>query len=58
MAARVKYRLRTWVRTNTPYLVSDRSPKGAKDCGRHEWYRYDEETKHCDHCLVGVRAAR
>lgn len=50
-----KYRLRTWLRANLPYLLSDRIPKGPKDCGNHEWYRRDEDHWDCYHCLVGVK---
>lgn len=55
MSSHAKYRLRTWLRTNTPHAVSDRIPKGAEDCGNHEWYRSDEQTERCYHCVVGVR---
>jgi hypothetical protein len=51
-----KYRVRTWLRTHTPYLISDRIPKGQKDCGNHVWYRSDESTYRCYHCVVGKRA--
>jgi hypothetical protein len=30
-------------------------PPGAKDCGRHEWFRNDEHTDICWHCTVGER---
>jgi hypothetical protein len=50
-----KYRLRTWLRKHLPYLLSDRIPKGAQDCGDHEWYRQDEEWDACYHCVVGRR---
>ncbi|MGE5281628.1 MAG: hypothetical protein ACM3N0_04765 [Chloroflexota bacterium] len=30
-------------------------PPGSKDCGRHEWFRYDEDTDLCLHCTVGER---
>jgi hypothetical protein len=50
-----KYRLRTWLRMRLPYFLSDRIPKGRKDCGHHEWYRSDDETLRCYHCEVGMR---
>lgn len=50
-----KYRLRTWLRIHLPYFLSDRIPKGPKDCGKHVWYRSDDETLCCYHCEVGVR---
>ena len=28
-------------------------PKGAHDCGNHEWYRADEGTWRCYHCRLG-----
>ena len=27
--------------------------KGRRDCGRHEWYREDDEVWRCYHCKVG-----
>jgi hypothetical protein len=33
----------------------DLAPKGAKDCGDHEWFRFDEDTDLCYHCEVGKR---
>jgi len=48
-----RYRLRTWLRAHTPYVVSDRIPKGRRDCGAHEWYRSEGSTWHCYHCAVG-----
>jgi hypothetical protein len=30
-------------------------PRGWRDCGQHEWYRQDEDTDRCYHCMVGVR---
>lgn len=50
-----RYRVRTWLRGLLPYALSDRIPKGAKDCGNHEWYRQDEDTDACYHCDVGIR---
>ncbi len=50
-----KYRIRTWLRANLPYPLSDRIPKGPRDCGNHEWYRRDEYYWDCYHCVVGVK---
>ena len=50
-----RYRLRTWLRTHLPYVLSDRIAKGRRDCGDHEWYRAEGETWHCYHCSVGRR---
>jgi hypothetical protein len=50
-----KYRFRTWLRGNLPYALSDRIPKGAEDCGDHDWYLRDARTEACYHCVVGVR---
>lgn len=49
------YRLRTWLRIHSPYLLSDRIAKGRKDCGDHEWYFSGDGVDRCYHCLVGVR---
>lgn len=48
------YRTRTWLRATLPYFLSDRIPKGPRDCGDHEWYRRDEHAWECYHCVVGV----
>ncbi|GEM_PF-1688677 len=45
-----RYRLRTWLRGRVPVALADRVPKGARDCGAHEWYRADEQTWRCYHC--------
>ncbi len=58
MFGRGKYRLRTWLRGNLPYVLSDRIPKGREDCGNHVWYRRDDEFEDCYHCDVGVRRVR
>jgi hypothetical protein len=50
-----KYRLRTWLRGHLPYVLSDRIPKGSRDCGNHAWYRQDGDHDACYHCVVGVR---
>jgi hypothetical protein len=49
-----RYRLRTWVRIHTPYVLSDRIPKGARDCGAHEWYLSEGTTWRCYHCVPGI----
>ncbi len=50
-----RYRLRTMLRASLPYFVSDRIPKGPRDCGKHDWYRQDAHTDACYHCQVGHR---
>ena len=45
-----RYRLRTWLRGRLPVALVDLVPKGARDCGAHEWYRADERTWRCYHC--------
>lgn len=50
-----KYRARTWLRGVLPYVLADFVPKGAHDCGAHEWYREDDHTALCYHCEVGER---
>lgn len=52
-----RYRVRTFLRSNLPYVLSDRIPKGPHDCGNHEWYRQDAQTKACYHCQVGRRTS-
>lgn len=54
MTGRGKYRWRTWVRGRAPQRLTDVLPKGADDCGAHEWYRADEETWRCYHCEPGI----
>ena len=49
-----RYRLRTWLRGRLPVAVADLVPKGARDCGAHEWYRADRQTWRCYHCEPGV----
>lgn len=48
-----KYRTRTWLRMHLPGVLSDLFPKGRSNCGDHEWYRVDEGTWRCAHCVVG-----
>ena len=50
-----RYRLRTALRASLPYFLSDRIPKGPRDCGNHDWYRQDDRTDACYHCAVGRR---
>lgn len=52
--SRGRYRLRTWLRGRLPVVLADRVPKGARDCGDHEWYRADEQTWRCYHCEPAV----
>jgi hypothetical protein len=49
-----RYRLRTWLRGRLPVALAGRVPKGARDCGDHEWYRVDEQTWRCYHCEPAV----
>lgn len=49
---RRRYRLRTWLRIHTPYVVSDRIEKGDGDCGAHEWYLAEGTTWHCYRCTA------
>jgi hypothetical protein len=37
--------------------LADVVPKGARDCGAHEWYRADEQTWRCYHCEPGVASS-
>lgn len=54
MNQRGKYRIRTSLRGSLPGWLGWTAPKGAKDCGSHDWYRQDEDTWRCYHCEVGV----
>lgn len=49
-----RYRPRTWLRGRLPLALADLVPKGARDCGAHEWYRADEQTWRCYHCEPAV----
>jgi hypothetical protein len=49
-----KYRARTWLREHLPLSLAERIPPGPRDCGNHDWTRYDEDTWVCIHCKVGV----
>jgi hypothetical protein len=49
------YQLRTWLREHVPGPSARFFPPGPRDCGEHEWYRLDEHTDVCRHCLVGRR---
>jgi len=50
-----RYRWRTRIRRLLPFALMRLAPKGARDCGDHEWYRSTDETYLCYHCVVGVR---
>jgi hypothetical protein len=54
---RGRYRLRTWLRGRLPVAVADLVPKGARDCGAHEFYRADEQTWRCYHCEPAVTSS-
>ena len=58
MSKRPRYRWRTWLRGHLPWALVDLFPKGAKDCGDHEWFRLNDETDLCYHCEVGERRHR
>ena len=55
MARWPRYRLRTWARAHSPGSLYRLISPGSKDCGRHEWFRHDEDTDLCLHCTVGER---
>jgi hypothetical protein len=46
------------MRGHVPWALVDLFPKGAKDCGDHEWFRFDHDTDLCYHCEVGERPHR
>ena len=48
-----KYRFRTWLRMHTPWVISERIPKGRHDCGNHEWYPATDGVWKCVHCEFG-----
>ncbi|MBA3617331.1 MAG: hypothetical protein H0W52_14625 [Rubrobacteraceae bacterium] len=48
------YRLRTALRENLPEPLAALIPKGARDCGNHEWYKSAEQTWRCYHCKPGL----
>ncbi|MEW1910074.1 hypothetical protein AB0442_16725 [Kitasatospora sp. NPDC085895] len=50
-----RYRWRTDARGALPAALMWMFPKGAKDCGDHQWYRKDERTYRCYHCEPGER---
>jgi hypothetical protein len=52
-----RYRLRTWLRGRLPVALADLVPKGALDCGAHEWYRADAGTWRCYHCEPAVASS-
>jgi hypothetical protein len=51
---RGKYRLRTAMRENLPESLAARILKGPYDCGDHEWYKAEENTWRCYHCMPGL----
>jgi hypothetical protein len=59
MAKRGKYRLRSWIRRNSPWFLIDRgfAARPNKDCGMHEWFNSDDMTYCCYHCKVGKKSA-
>ncbi|GAA1091043.1 hypothetical protein [Kitasatospora arboriphila] len=50
-----RYRWRTDARVALPAALMCMFPKGAKDCGDHQWYRKDDRTYRCYHCEPGER---
>jgi hypothetical protein len=54
---RGRYRLRTWLRGRLPVALADLVPKGARDCGDHEWYRADEQAWRCYHCEPAITSS-
>ena len=48
------YRIFTWLRKKTPWVISERIPKGRRDCGHHRWYRSDDGTWRCYDCEPGI----
>ena len=54
---RGRYRLRTWLRGRLPVVLTELVPKGARDCGDHEWYRADEQSWRCYHCEPAVASS-
>lgn len=56
MPKRPRYRLRTWLRGHVPWALVDLFPKAEKDCGEHEWFRFDDDTDRCYHCEAGERS--
>lgn len=55
---RPRYRWRTWLTRYLPMPLAIRVPMGKRDCGQHEWRRWDADTDVCYHCLVGERPHR
>ena len=52
-----RYRLRTWLRGRLPVALADLVPKGARDCGAHEFYRADQQTWRCYHCKPALASS-
>jgi len=38
-------------------VLTELVPKGARDCGDHEWYRADEQSWRCYHCEPAVASS-
>ena len=53
--SRPRYRWRTALRGYLPEPLAEMVPKGARDCGAHEWYQDEPGTWRCYHCVVGVK---
>jgi hypothetical protein len=54
IAMKGRYRLRTYFREHSPDRIAMLIPKGAHDCGNHEWYLDQPQTWRCYHCEVGL----
>jgi hypothetical protein len=50
-----RYRLRTSMRGVLPGWAGRFAPKGARDCGAHEWYHAGNGVDRCYHCEVAMR---
>lgn len=50
-----RFRWRTQLRGLLPERLGVVVPKGASDCGAHEFYNHDGVTDRCYHCSVGER---
>ncbi|WP_155372571.1 hypothetical protein [Catellatospora vulcania] len=52
-----RFRRRTRLRTLLPWFLINlgAAAKPGRDCGDHEWYRFDTAVEHCYHCAVGQR---
>ncbi len=54
-ASRARYRRRTRLRGILPTPLHRLAPKGALDCGAHEFYNHDGRVDRCYHCIIGER---